>query len=207
MSFYSLTAFRGKVLRSYRVDHYLHTRCHEELNLKERRGGERERRAVVVPGIPKELLDAFANRHNGTDSGEDGEDYNPHDYEEFDDDSPHLPCPLNSESSKEYYKLWQGWTSLNWNLEDEMSGDGVLEDRVSEIVYVPGPTVITTVYLVKVIKLFKGEQYLTEGSIVQVFSWGLNLNSNFIYIMTGKARVRGSGISARTGARGTGDIL
>lgn len=88
-----------------------------------------------------------------------------------------------------------------------MSGDGVLEDRVSEIVYVPGPTVITTVYLVKVIKLFKGEQYLTEGSIVQVFSWGLNLNSNFIYIMTGKARVRGSGISARTGARGTGDIL
>ncbi len=67
-----------------------------------------------------------------------------------------------------------------------MSGDGRLPDQVSEIVYVPsGPAVITTVYLVSVIKVFKGEQYVTEGDIAQVFSWGLNLHSDFIYIMTG----------------------
>ncbi|XP_072025547.1 uncharacterized protein [Amphiura filiformis] len=166
-------AFRGKVLRSYRADHYLRRTCREELNIRERR------RSGLPPGIPDYIFETLSSASNNESQFEEEQ-------QEEEDDFPQLPCPLTTESIAEYHRLWQLWSrSLKWNLEVEMSGDGRLPDQVSEIVYVPGPAVITTVYLVAVIKVFKGEQYVTERDIAQVFSWGLNLHSDFIYIMTG----------------------
>ena len=169
----SFPAFRGKVLRSFRADQYLRARCREELNIRDRR------RAELPPGIPDYILETLS-------SSQDNESH--FDVQEEDDDIPQLPCPLTPEAISDYHRLWQAWSRrLHWNLDVEMSGDGRLPEKVSEIVYVPGPAVITTVYLVTVIKVFKGEQYVAEQDIAQVFSWGLNLHSDFIYILSGKS--------------------